>query len=107
MNCLIFVLKFHFSGVLEAWCHCDFRKTEALKVNKFGRTYRTGTQAGQVIVVRSHYFLNLYENVQLGKRDIVTVVIYYYIAIEFHYEKDDFRLKCLLTFFPTHNTSIR
>ena len=30
--------------VLEAWCHCDFRMMEALKVNKFGRTYRTGTQ---------------------------------------------------------------
>ena len=28
------------------WCHCDFRKMEALKVNKFGRTYRTGTQDG-------------------------------------------------------------
>ena len=27
--------------VLEAWCHCDFRKMEArsLKVRKFGRTY--------------------------------------------------------------------
>ena len=62
----------------------------------------------------------------------VTAVIYYYITIEFHYEKDDsrllayggvgtevsyfctfvtkiskFRLKCLLTFFPIHNTSIR
>ena len=29
------------------WCHCDFRKMEALKVNKFGRTYRTGTQVVQ------------------------------------------------------------
>ena len=29
------------------WCHCDFRKMEALKVNKFGRTYRTGIQAVQ------------------------------------------------------------
>ena len=28
------------------WCHCDFRKMEALKANKFGRTYRTGTQGG-------------------------------------------------------------
>ena len=59
------------------WCHCDFRKMETLKVNKFGRTYRTGTQAAQVIVARSYYFLNLYENVQLAKCDIVTAVIYY------------------------------
>ena len=22
--------------ILEAWCHCDFRKMEVLKVNKFG-----------------------------------------------------------------------
>ena len=36
-----------FFRVLEAWCHCDFRKMEVLKVNKFGRTYRTGTQAVQ------------------------------------------------------------
>ena len=34
--------------------YCDFRKMEALKVNKFGRTYRTGTQAAQVIVMRSY-----------------------------------------------------
>ena len=100
---------------------------EALKVNKFGRTYRTGTQAAQVIVVRSYYFLNLYENVLLAKRDIVTTVIYYYIPIEFHYEKDDSRLlayRCvgtevsyfcyichknikILAIFPIHNTSIR
>ena len=65
---------------------------EALKVNKFGQTYCTGTQAAQVIIVRSYYFLNLYENVQLAKRDIVTAVIYYYVTIEFHYEKDDSRL---------------
>ena len=32
-----------FFRVLEAWCHYDFRKMEALKVNKFGRTYCTGT----------------------------------------------------------------
>ena len=114
------------------WCHCDFRKMEALKVNKFGRNCRTGTQAAQVIVVMSYYFLNLYKNVQLAKRDIVTAVIYYCITTEFHYAKDDsrllayrgvgtevsyfcyicykiskFRLKCLLTFFPLHNTSIR
>ena len=57
------------------WCHCNFRKMEALKLNKFRLSYRTGTQAAQVIVVRS-YFLNLYENVQLAKRDIVTAVIY-------------------------------
>ena len=36
------------------WCHWDFRKMEALKVNKGGRTYRTGTQAAQVIVMRSY-----------------------------------------------------
>ena len=38
-----------FFRVLEAWCHCDFRKMEALKVNKFGGTYRTGAQAAQAI----------------------------------------------------------
>ena len=59
---------------------------EALKVNKFGRAYRTGTQAAQAIVLRSYYFLNLYENVQLTKHDIVTAVIYYYyITTKFHY----------------------
>ena len=121
-----------FRVLSEAWCHCDFRKMEALKVNKFGRTCRTGTQVAQVIVVRSYYFLYLYKNVQLAKRDIVTAVIYYYITTEFHYAKDDsrllayggvgtevsyfcyicykiskFRLKCLLTSFPIHKTSIR
>ena len=118
-----------FFRVLEAWCHCDFRKMEALQVNKFGRTCRTGAQVAQVIVVRSYYFLYLYKNVQLAKRDIVTAVIYYYITTKFHYVKDDsrllvvgtevsyfcyicykiskFRLKYLLTFFPIHNTSIR
>ena len=30
-----------FFRVLEAWCHCDFRKMDALNVNKSGRTYRT------------------------------------------------------------------
>ena len=24
--------------VLETWCHCDFRKIDALKVHKFGRS---------------------------------------------------------------------
>ena len=38
------------------WCLCDFRKMEALKVNKFGRTYRTGTQAAQAVIVRSYLF---------------------------------------------------
>ena len=56
--------------VLEAWCHCDFRKMEALKVYKFGRTYRTGRQATQAIVVRSYCYFNLNPNVQLGRRDI-------------------------------------
>ena len=41
--------------VLEAWCHCVFRKIEALKVNKFGRTYHTGTQAAKALVVRSYF----------------------------------------------------
>ena len=80
-----------FFRVLEAWCHCDFRKMEALKVNKFGRANRTGTQVAQAIVVRSYYFFNLYANVQLVKRDIVTA-IYYYITAEFHYTKQDSRL---------------
>ena len=60
---------------------------EALKVNKFGRTYRTGTQAAQAIIVRNYYFLNLYVNVQLAKRDIVTAIIYYSITTKFHYTK--------------------
>ena len=34
-----------------------------------------------------YYFLNLYPNVQLVKRDIVTAVIYYYITTKFHYVK--------------------
>ena len=41
--------------VLKAWCHCDFRKMETLKVHKFGRTYRTGTQAVKALVVRSYF----------------------------------------------------
>ena len=36
-----------------------FQKDEALKVNKFGRAYRTATQAAQAIIV----FFNLYPNV--------------------------------------------
>ena len=66
-----------FFRVLEAFCHCNFRKMEALKVNKFGQTYRTGTQAAQAIVVRSYYVFNLDVIVQLVKRHIVTAVIYY------------------------------
>ena len=60
-----------FFRVLEAWCHCDFRKMEALKVNKFGRTYRTGTQAVQARCEELLFFKNLYPTVQLVKRDIV------------------------------------
>ena len=45
-----------FFRVLEVLRHCEFRKMEALKVNKFGRTYRTGTQAAKAIVVRSYFF---------------------------------------------------
>ena len=33
------------------------------------------------------FFFNLYANVQLVKRGIVTAVIYYYITTEFHYAK--------------------
>ena len=52
------------------WSHFDFRKMETLKVNKFGRTYRTWKQAAQAIVVRSYYScFNLYVNVQLVKCD--------------------------------------
>ena len=60
---------------------------DALKVNKFGRTYRTGTQAAQVIVVGSYYFLNPYENVQLAKRDIK-----YRRHLLLHNDRDDSRL---------------
>ena len=49
-----------FFRVLEACCHCVFRNMEALKVNKFGQTHRTGTQVAQAIVMRSYYFFNLY-----------------------------------------------
>ena len=74
----------------EAWCHCDFRKMEALKVNKFGRTHwNTGDSSYRC---EKSYFFNLYPNVQLVKRDIVTAVIYYYIRTEFHYAKHDARL---------------
>ena len=41
----------------------------------------------QAIIVRSYYFFNLYVNVQLVKRDIITAIIYYYIMTEFHYAK--------------------
>ena len=44
------------------WCHCDFKKMKALKVNKFGRTYRTGTQGGFKLAVP-----NLYPSVRLAK----------------------------------------
>ena len=80
-----------------------------------------------------HYFFNLYANVQLVKheRDIVTTIIFYYTTTDFHYAKRDshfsiqhievlalrsvifitkiskFHLKCLLSFFPIHNTSVR
>ena len=65
-----------------------------LKPSKFGRTYRTGTQAAQALVVRSYYFLILYPNVQLLKHDIniVIAVIYSYTTTEFHYAKRDSRL---------------
>ena len=36
-----------FFRVLDAWRHCDRRMTEALKVNKFGPTYRTGIALDQ------------------------------------------------------------
>ena len=46
------------------WCHCNFRKMGALKVNKLGQTYCTGTQAAQTIIVRSYdSFFYLYPNV--------------------------------------------
>ena len=61
---------------------------DVLNVNKSGRTYRTGTQMAQALVVRIYYFFNLYANVQLVKRDI-TAVIYYYITTEFQYAKRD------------------
>ena len=63
---------------------------EALRVNKFGRTYRTGTQPAQAIAVE--LLFNLYVNVQLVKRDIVTAVIFCYITTEFHYANRDSRL---------------
>ena len=44
-----------FFRVLESWCHCDFRKMEALKVNKSGLTYCTGTQAAQALLFFSIY----------------------------------------------------
>ena len=52
-----------FFRVLEAWCHCNFREVEALKVKKFGWTYRTGTQVAQAIVVTFLIFIwpGLYE----------------------------------------------
>ena len=49
-----------FFRVLEAWCHCDLRKMDALKGNKSGGIYRTETQTALAPVVRSYnFFLNL------------------------------------------------
>ena len=53
-----------------------------IKVNKFGRTYRTGIQVAQAVVVELLFF-NLFLNIQLVKCDIVTAVIYYYITTKF------------------------
>ena len=47
-------------------------------------------QAPQALVVRNDFF-NLYTNVQVVKRDIVTAVIYCYITTEFDYAKRDSR----------------
>ena len=47
--------------VLEGWCHCDFRKMEALKVNKFGRTYCTEHKQLKLSLWEvTIIFLNLY-----------------------------------------------
>ena len=46
-----------------------FKTTEALKVNKFGQTYCTGTQAAQAIVEELLFF-NFYVNVQLGFKSL-------------------------------------
>ena len=35
MECMFDKIK-EFFRVLEAWCHCDFRKMDALKANKSG-----------------------------------------------------------------------
>ena len=111
---------------------------ETLKVNKsVGRTYRTGTQVAQALVVRSYYFFYyLYANVQFVKHEHEHGIVSYrrhllhYTTTEFQYAKRDtrlsiqhievlalrsvifitkiskFLLKCLLTFFSIHNTSI-
>ena len=42
--------------------------------------------------LRVCYLFNLYANVQLVKRDIVTAVIYCYITTDFNYAKRDSRL---------------
>ena len=47
VECRFYEIK-DIARVLEAWCHCDYRKMEALKVNTFGRNYRNGTQAPQL-----------------------------------------------------------
>ena len=52
---------------------------EALKANKFGRTYHTGTQGSLCRI-----FIRAYS---LWKGDIVTAVIYYYITTKFYYAK--------------------
>ena len=63
---------------------------DALKVTKSGRTYRTGAQTAQALIVYS--FLIKRANVQLVKRDIVAAVIYYYTTTEVHYTKHDSHL---------------
>ena len=47
VECMFDKINDIFQG-LEAWCHCDFRKIDALKVNKSGRNYHTGTQTAQL-----------------------------------------------------------
>ena len=68
-----------FFRVLEAWCHCDFRKIEALIVNKFGRTYRTGAPATQTIVVANVRLVKTMWHSYRGHR--------LYITTKFHYAK--------------------
>ena len=60
-------------------------KIDALKVNKFGRTYRTGTQtAGSRCEDLLLFFKSLCE-----RSACETAVIYYYMTTEFHYAKRD------------------
>ena len=71
-------------------CACDFRKMEASKVNKFGRSL-IALEHRRLKLTLSEELLYIFYivNNQLVKCDKVTAVIYYYTTTKFHYAKRD------------------